>query len=153
MPKLWSRCRDLAWKSVWISTTGRKIRLNFGEDLFFLLEITCFWAEKAFEFPILAKKSVSISVKTFFFLFFFRDHLLFGWKSVWISEFSKKFRLNFWINRVILIQEQWKFGSKSFAVFSLFKKSPPPPVSNPGYAPDWEILKKHETLGSKQIIN
>ena len=56
----------LGWKSVWISDFGRKIRLNFGEDLFFF-ETTCFWAEKAFEFPILAEKSVSISVKTFFF--------------------------------------------------------------------------------------
>ena len=32
----------------------------------FFLEITCFWAEKALEFPILAEKSVSILVKTFF---------------------------------------------------------------------------------------
>ena len=104
VPKLWSRCRDSAWKSVWISDFGLKIRLNFGKDLFlffFFLEITCFWAEKAFEFRnfgfwpknlsqfrwrpfflkitsfwtekafkyrILAKKSVSISVKTFFFM-------------------------------------------------------------------------------------
>ena len=35
VPKLWSRCRDSVWKSVWISDFGRKIRLNFGEDLFF----------------------------------------------------------------------------------------------------------------------
>ena len=103
--------------------------------LFFVLEITCFWAEKAFEFPILPEKSVSISVKTFsLFFFFFGDHLFLGWKSVWISEFSEKFRLNFRINRVILIQEQWKFWLRSFAVFSLLKKSPPPPFSNPGYA-------------------
>ena len=33
----------------------------------FFLETTCFWAEKTFEFPILAEKSDSISVKTFFF--------------------------------------------------------------------------------------
>ena len=102
--------------------------------------------EKAFEYPLLAEKSVSISVKTFFFgdylfvgwksvwisvsisvktFFFFGDHLFLGWKSVWISEFSEKFRLNFRIDRVILIQKQWKFGSRSFAVFSLFQKSPP----------------------------
>ena len=61
------------------------------------------------------------------FFFFFEDHLFLGGKSVWISEFSEKFLLNFRINRVILIQEQWKFGSRSFVVFSLFKKSPPPP--------------------------
>ena len=35
----------LGRKTVWISNFGRKIRLNFGEDLFFL-EITCLWAEK-----------------------------------------------------------------------------------------------------------
>ena len=46
-----------------VSSVARgKIRLNFSEDLFFL-EITCFWAEKAFEFPISAEKSVSISDK------------------------------------------------------------------------------------------
>ena len=86
--------------------------------------------EKALEFPISAETSVSISVKTFF--FFFGDHLFLGWKNVWISELSEKFRLNFWTNRVILIQKQWKFGSRSFALFSLFQKRPFP---NPGYAP------------------
>ena len=41
----------LGWKTVWICNFGRKIRLNFGDDLFFFfLEITCFWAEKPFEF-------------------------------------------------------------------------------------------------------
>ena len=54
----------------------RKISLNFGEDLFFFLflflflETTGFWAEKTFEFPISAEKSVSISVKTSEFLRF-----------------------------------------------------------------------------------
>ena len=47
---------------MWISDFGRKILLNFGEDLFFV-EITCFWAEKLFEFPISAENSVSISDK------------------------------------------------------------------------------------------
>ena len=79
---------------------------------------------QTFEFPISAEKSVSISVKTFFFNFF-GDHLIFGGKNVWISELSEKFRLNFRTNRVKLIQEQWKFGSRSFALFSLFQKSPP----------------------------
>ena len=35
MPKLRSRCRDSAWKRVWISDVGLKIRLNFGENFFF----------------------------------------------------------------------------------------------------------------------
>ena len=58
---------SLGGKNVWISDFGRKISLNFGEDLFFFLETTYFWAEKMFRFPILAEKSVSISVKTLFF--------------------------------------------------------------------------------------
>ena len=79
--------------NVWISDFGRKISLNFGEDLFFF--------------------------------FFFGDHLILGGKNVWISELSEKFCLKFRANRVKLIQEQWKFGSRSFALFSLFQKSPP----------------------------
>ena len=39
--------------------------------------------EKVFEFPILAEKSDSISVKTSFF-FSFGDHLFLGWKNLWI---------------------------------------------------------------------
>ena len=51
---------------------GRKITLNFGEDLFFFffLETTCIWAKKTFEFPISAEKSLSILVKTSEFLRF-----------------------------------------------------------------------------------
>ena len=63
-------------------------------------ETTCFWSEKTFEFPILAEKSDSISVKTFF---FGNQLFLSGKKNVWISE---KFLLNFRTNRVKLIQEQ-----------------------------------------------
>ena len=84
---------------------------------------TWFWAKKRFEFEISAENSVSKSVKTFF--FFFGDHLILGGKKLWISEVSEKFRLNFRANRVKLIQEQWKFGSRSFAHFSLFQNSPP----------------------------
>ena len=69
VPKLWSTCRDTAWKSVWISDYGRKISLNFGEDL--VLETTCFWAEKTFEPPI-------SEVQTFFCFFFFKISLNFG---------------------------------------------------------------------------
>ena len=86
----------LGGKNVWISDFGRKISLNFGEDLFFF----------------------------FFFFFFFGDHLILGEKNLWISEFPEKFPLNFRTNRVQLIQQQWKFGSRSFALFSLFQKSP-----------------------------
>ena len=48
--------------------------------------------EEPFEFVISAGKSVSISVKTFF---FFWHHLFLGGKTVWISDFDQKIRLNF----------------------------------------------------------
>ena len=51
-----------------------------------LLETTCFWAEKTFEFRISAEKSVSISVKTFF---FYGDHLLFRKKSLNFRPFRE----------------------------------------------------------------
>ena len=85
----------LGGKNLWISDFGRKITLNFSEDLFF----------------------------------FFGEHLIFGGKNLWISELSEKFRLNFRTNRLKLIQVQWKFESRSFAQFSLFQNSPPPPFS------------------------
>ena len=97
----------------------------------FFLETTWFWAEKTFAFRISAEKSVSISAKTFF---FFGDHLILGGKNLRISELSEKFRVNFRTNRVKLFQEQWKFGSRSFALLSLFQNSLPP-FPNPGYAP------------------
>ena len=49
---------------------GRKITLNFGEDLFFFFGDHLILAKKTFEFPISAKKSLSISVKTSEFLRF-----------------------------------------------------------------------------------
>ena len=75
---------DLGGRNLRISDFGRKISLNFGKDLFFL-ETTWFWAEETFEFRISAEKSVSISAKTFFFLFFF-------WR---LPDFGRKKPLNF----------------------------------------------------------
>ena len=74
--------------NVWTCEIGRKIALNFEEDLFFFffLEITWFWAEKTFEFWISAEKSLWILAKTFFFFFFF------FWRS---PNFGRKKRLNF----------------------------------------------------------
>ena len=106
--------------NVWISEFGRKISLNFGEDLFLVFGDHLILDWKNVWNSEFGRKSVSISVKTFF---FFGDHLILGGKNVWVSE---KFRLNFRANRVKLIQEQWKFGSRSFALSSLFQKSPPP---------------------------
>ena len=66
--------------NVWICEIGRNSSLNFGEDLYFFLEITWFWAEKTFEFRISAEKSLWILAKTFFF-FFFRRSPNFGRKK------------------------------------------------------------------------
>ena len=86
----------LGGKNLWILNSGRKITLNFGEDLFFFfLEITWFWAEKTFELWILAEKSLWILANTFFFFFFFGDHLILGGKNLWIVNFGRKITLNF----------------------------------------------------------
>ena len=125
--------------NVWICEIGRKITLNFGEDLFFFF----FFGDHL----ILGGKNLWISDfgrkitlnfgEDLFFFFFFGDHLILGGKNLWISELSETFRLNFRTNRLKLIQEQWKFESSSFAHFSLFQNSPPPPpFPNPGYAPE-----------------
>ena len=56
----------LGGKNLWILDFGRKIALNFGEDLFFYL-----------------------------FFFFFGDHLILGGKNLWILDFGRKITLNF----------------------------------------------------------
>ena len=95
-------------------------------------EVAVIRAEEPIEFPISAEKSVSISVKTFFFW----DHLFSNGKSVSISDFGRKIRLN--------------FGS----VVSLFQKKPPP-FPNPGYAPDlWCVIerqKRHCAVAEKLL--
>ena len=60
----------LGGKKLWISDFGRKIRLNFGEDLsFFFFETTWFWEEKSFEFPSFPRNFVSIFGQTVWFWF------------------------------------------------------------------------------------
>ena len=56
--------------------------------------------EKVFEYPLMAEKSVSISVKTFFL------EITCFWAEKRFEFPSFNFRLNFRTNRVILIQEQ-----------------------------------------------
>ena len=72
--------------NVWISDWGRKISLKFGDDLFFFLLFGdhLILGGKKLKFPISAEKSVSNSVKTFFFFFFWRP-----------SDFGRKKPLNF----------------------------------------------------------
>ena len=127
VPKSWGRCCDSVWKSVWIFDFGRKIRLNFGEDLFiylFFLETTCFWAEKTFEFPILAE---NFGEDLFFFFFFWRPPV-----------FGLKKRLNFRAFREISSQfldkpcetdsRTMKIRVKVVCTFLTLSKKPPPPL-------------------------
>ena len=79
--------------------------------------------EEPFKSVISAEKSDSISVKTF---------------SSEITCFWAKNCLN-------LIQEQWKFGSRSLTVVSTFQKSPPPLLRNPGYAPAQATMSWYRT--------
>ena len=98
---------------------------------------------KRLNFRIWQKNLTKFRWRPFFFFWRPPD---FGRKNVWISELSEKFRLNFRTNRVKLIQEQWKFGSRSIALFSLFQNSPPPPFPNPGYAPDYKLNNKQAVI-------
>ena len=122
--------RIMAEKSVSIS----------AKTLFFL-EITRFWAKKTFEFRIMVEKSVSISAKTFFFFFFFLEITCFWAEKTF--EFP-----NFPRNSVSIFgQTVWYwFKTNENSVqgrlhFShSFKKAPPPPFPNPGYAPDRALV-------------
>ena len=98
----------LAEKSVSISVKN----LFFGDHLF--------WAEKTLEFPILAEKSASISVKTFF----FGDHLFLAEKAFEFPSFPRN-SVSIFGQTVDSDSRTMKFGSRSFAVFSLFQ---PPPL-------------------------
>ena len=116
----------LGGKNVWILDFGRKITLNFGEDLFFFF---FFWRSPTFGWKKrlnfrFRPKNLSEFWRRPFFFFLWRSPN-FGRKKLWISDLSETFHLKFWTNRVKLIQGQWKFESRSFAHFSLFQNSPP----------------------------
>ena len=101
--------------------------------------------EKAFEFPFLAEKSVSISVKTFFF----------SWRP---SVFGLKKHLNFRAFREISSQfsdkpceidsRTMKIRVKVVCTFLTLSKKPPP-FPNPGYAPG--PMSKMSALGYKRF--
>ena len=125
--------------NVWICEIGRNSSLNFGEDLFFFWRSPNFGQKKPLNFGFRPKNHSEFWRRPFF--FFFGDHPTLGGKKLWISELSETFRLKFRTNRLKLIQDQWKFESRSFAHFSLFQNSPPPPpFPNPGYAPERTIV-------------
>ena len=70
VPKLWSTCRNSAWKSVKISDLNRKNSLNFGEDLFFFyFGNHLFLGWKNVGISELPRNSVSIFGQTVWFWF------------------------------------------------------------------------------------
>ena len=130
VPKLWSTCRDLVRKSVGISDFGRKISLNFGEDLFF-------FGDHLF----LGGKNVRISDSGRKIGLNFGEDFFF-WRS---PVFGRKKRLNFRAFREISSQflnkpcdsdsRRMKIRIKVVCSFFTLSKKPPPPFPNPGYAP------------------
>ena len=79
--------------------------------------------EKALEFPILAGKSVSIAVKTFFF-FFFETTCFWAEKTL---EFPSFREIPYQFSDKLCDSDS-RAMKISFALFLLFQKSPPPPL-------------------------
>ena len=73
----------LGKKIVWISDFGRKITLNFSEDLFYFLETTWYWAKKRVWISDFGLKIT---------LNFGEDLFFFFWRP---PDFGRKKRLNF----------------------------------------------------------
>ena len=93
--------------------------------------------EKAFEFPILAEKSVSISVKTSFFFFFLEITCFWAEKAFKFPILAEISVSILRINRIKPCDSDsrtMKIRVKVVCSFLTFSKKPPL-VSNPGYAP------------------
>ena len=119
---------------------GFELGLKASEDLFiFFLEITCFLAEKPFEFPILAEKSFSISVKIFFFLQItcFWAGKPFEFPILAEKSFSILVKTFFFLEITCSWAEKPLFrGAEKFRslLFSNILKFLAPPFQNPAYA-------------------
>ena len=122
---------------------GLKNRLNFRiwpknqtqfrrRPFFFLiLETTCFWTEKSFEFPNLAEKSDSISAKTFFFFFFFfflETTCFWAEKTFELSAF-REISSQFSDKPCETDSRAMKNRVKVVCSFLTLSKKPPPPFS------------------------
>ena len=111
------------WLEIWVSS-GEKRDGPWVKTFFFYF----FWRspnfgrKKPLNFGFRPKNHSEFWRRPFF---FFGDHPILGGKNLWIFELSETFCLNFRTNRLQLIQDQWKFESRSFAHFSLFQNSPP----------------------------
>ena len=104
--------------------SGRKIALNFGEDLFFFFGDHLILGEKNVWISDFGRK-ISLNFGEdlffFFFFFFFGDHLISGEKNVWISDFGRKISLNF---------------GEDIRIFVVLASNPPQPKFS-GSATEW----------------
>ena len=86
----------LGGKTLWILDFGRKITLNFGEDLFFFFGDHLILGGKTLWILDFGRKiTLNFGEDLFFFFFFFGDHLILGGKTLWILDFGRKITLNF----------------------------------------------------------
>ena len=139
VPKLWCRCRDSVWKSVWISDSCLKIRLNFGVDLFFLFFFFFFWRPHVFglknclNFRFSPKNQTQFRWRPFF---FFGDHL-FSFREIPSQISDKPCETD---SRIM------KIRVKFLCTFHTLSKKPTPPPPPP-------FSKSWLRAWSKHIIN
>ena len=126
----------LGWKNVWIFGFGRKISLNFGEDLFFGDNLTLGW--KNVWISVFGRKiSLNFSEDLFFFFFFFFLEITWFWaeKTIEFPSFPRNSVLVFGETVWNWFRNNENSGQGSLHFSHSFKKVPPPPFPNPGYAP------------------
>ena len=87
---------------------GRKISLNFGDDLFFFLETTWFWAEKTFDIP----KSQS-QFRWWPFFFFLETTWFWAEKTFDIPKSQSQFR---WWPFFFFLETTWFWAEKTFDI-------------------------------------
>ena len=146
----------------YMSWFGLKKRLNFRFRpknqpqfrwrpffFFFFLEITWFWAEKTFEFPISTEKSVSISVKTLF-SFFLEITWFWAEKTFEFPSFPRNSVSIFGQTAWFWFKNKENSGQGRLHFFHYFKKAPL--FSNPGYAPAKDT-KKFRSQGQRQTLS
>ena len=97
------------------------LRPNFGEKLKIAPTHWKTAPPQTYEYPIWAEKSLSKSVKTFFF-FFFGDHLILGGKNLLISDFGRKISLKICENLFFFffLENIWFSAEKTFEYASFF---------------------------------
>ena len=124
---------DFLWKiensppsNVWISDFGRKIRLNFGEDLFFFFGDHLILGGKNLWSSDFGKKSDSFSAKTFFFL---ETTQFWAEKTFEFPSFPRNFVWIFGQSKWNWFKKNENPGQGRLHFSHSFKIAPPPPFS------------------------